>query len=129
MANNEIVFDVMEHIGVISESATGWKKEVNLISWNNGKAKIDIRDWDKDHLHMSKGITLRPNEADTLLALLKGYFEKHRGAAEEALSPAEPQTMAAAEPEAMSAPEPEAMSVPEPETTVNAQPETAQASF
>jgi hypothetical protein len=30
----EIKFEMIETIGILSESAKGWKKEVNLISWN-----------------------------------------------------------------------------------------------
>lgn len=78
MPNNEIVFDVVDTIGVIAKYQTGWKKEVNLISWNNGPAKIDIRDWDPDHLHMSKGVTLHTDEAKRLAMLLKKHFETGR---------------------------------------------------
>lgn len=27
-------YEIVEHIGVISESAKGWTKELNKISWN-----------------------------------------------------------------------------------------------
>ena len=77
MANNEIVFDVKKNIGTISKSSTGWLKEVNLISWNNGQPKVDIRDWDPEHLHMSKGITLRDEEAKSLSDLLVEYFKNN----------------------------------------------------
>ena len=42
---NDITFEIREHIGVISEYPTGWSKEINLVSWNEGAAKLDIRDW------------------------------------------------------------------------------------
>lgn len=74
MENNEIVFNVVEGIGTITKYSTGWQKEVNLISWNNGPAKVDIRDWDPEHLHMSKGITLYDDEARKLLMLLKNHY-------------------------------------------------------
>ena len=67
----EVSFENKKHIGVIAEYKTGWKKELNLISWNEGPEKYDIRDWDEKHNHMSKGITLHPEEAKALLALLK----------------------------------------------------------
>lgn len=41
----EIKFDVVEHIGVLSESSKGWTKELNLISWNGKEPKYDLRDW------------------------------------------------------------------------------------
>lgn len=30
----DIKYDILEELGVLSESAKGWKKELNLISWN-----------------------------------------------------------------------------------------------
>lgn len=68
MAN--ITFEITEHIGVISENARGWTKELNLVSWNDRDPKYDIRDWDPDHEKMSKGITLTEEEAMTLKELL-----------------------------------------------------------
>ena len=41
----EIKYEVIEHIGVLSESAKGWKKELNRISWNGATPKYDIREW------------------------------------------------------------------------------------
>lgn len=68
---NEIVFDIKERIGVIKPYPTGWNKELNLVSWNGSSAKYDIRDWDPGHEHMSRGITLHPEEMRKVLALLK----------------------------------------------------------
>lgn len=45
----EIKFEITEKLGVIGEGSKGWKKELNLISWNDRKAKADIRDWDDTH--------------------------------------------------------------------------------
>ena len=33
----EIKFEVTEKLGVIGEGSKGWKKELNLISWNDRK--------------------------------------------------------------------------------------------
>lgn len=66
----EIKFEVIEHIGVISESAKGWKKELNLISWNGKEPKYDLRDWSPSKEKMEKGITLSKTEIDTLKLLL-----------------------------------------------------------
>ena len=87
MANNEIVFDVVSKIGVISKYPTGWLKEVNLISWNNGPAKVDIRDWDPEHEHMSKGVTLHDDEARKLLSLLGKHFAETEKPAESIATP------------------------------------------
>ena len=39
----DIKFDIVEEIGVLSENAKGWRKELNLVSYNGAKAKYDIR--------------------------------------------------------------------------------------
>lgn len=65
-----IKFEIVEHIGVLSENAKGWKKELNVISWNEREPKYDIRDWDEDHEKMGKGVTLSKEEALKLEELL-----------------------------------------------------------
>ncbi|SEN62889.1 hypothetical protein SAMN05192533_11641 [Mesobacillus persicus] len=67
-----IKYEIIESIGVISEGAKGWKKEVNLISWNERAPKYDIRDWDESHEKMGKGITLSKEEMRELKDLLNG---------------------------------------------------------
>ena len=37
-------YKIKEEIGVLSEIKSGWRKEVNLISWNGAAPKLDIRD-------------------------------------------------------------------------------------
>ena len=66
----DIKYDIVEEIGAVSESSTGWTKELNLISWNNREAKYDLRDWAPDHAKMGKGITLSINELRELKKLL-----------------------------------------------------------
>lgn len=61
-AESELKYEIIAQIGVISESKKGWKKEVNLVSWNGAEPKYDIRDWSDDHTKMSKGITLTKAE-------------------------------------------------------------------
>lgn len=41
----DIKYEIIRNIGVLSESAKGWTKEFNLISWNGFVPKYDIRDW------------------------------------------------------------------------------------
>lgn len=67
----EIKFDIIKNIGVLSEGAKGWKREVNIISWNGRKAKIDIRDWDEVNAKMGKGITLSKVELKQLKEILQ----------------------------------------------------------
>lgn len=74
MAMNEerdVTFDILEEIGVISTQETGWTKELNLVRWNGGLAKYDIRDWDPSHERMSRGITLKEDEMRRILTLMK----------------------------------------------------------
>ena len=63
-------YEIVETIGVISESSKGWKKELNLVSWNNREPKYDLRDWAPDHEKMGKGITLSKEEVENLRDLL-----------------------------------------------------------
>ena len=73
-SNDKVSFDLMEHIGVLAKRDNGWTKEVNIVAWNGGKAKVDIREWDPDHARMTKGITLFEEEAETLVkALARRY--------------------------------------------------------
>ena len=66
----EIKYEIIEELGVLSESAKGWTKELNLISWNNREAKYDLRDWAPEHTKMGKGITLSVEELKELKNLL-----------------------------------------------------------
>jgi len=70
-----IEFDVLEHIGDLSESKSGWKKELNLVSWNNRDPKFDIRDWSPDHSKMGKGVTFTNDEIDELRNVLNQMNE------------------------------------------------------
>ena len=67
---DDITFEIANHIGVISVYPTGWKKEINVVSWNGASKKIDIRDWDVDHERMSRGVTFHPDEAKKVRELL-----------------------------------------------------------
>lgn len=66
----EIKYEIEKELGVLSQSSKGWNKELNLISWNGKSAKYDLRDWDSEHLKMTKGITLSLDEAKALKELL-----------------------------------------------------------
>ncbi|GHV63288.1 hypothetical protein AGMMS49587_12840 [Spirochaetia bacterium] len=72
----DITYDILKHYGVISEEKGGWKKEINLVSWNGRNPKIDIRDWAPGHEKMGKGITLSREEATILGELLVVALEK-----------------------------------------------------
>lgn len=66
--NMELKFEIINSIGVISTSSSGWITELNRVSWNGNEPKYDLRAWSPDHTKMGKGITLSEDE---LLALSK----------------------------------------------------------
>ncbi|HZK70590.1 MAG TPA: PC4/YdbC family ssDNA-binding protein [Clostridia bacterium] len=66
----EIKFDIQKKFGVLSENQKGWKKEVNLVSWNDRNSKLDIRDWSQDYKKMGKGITLEKSEIEALKGIM-----------------------------------------------------------
>ncbi|EIN15320.1 Hypothetical protein MAGb_2190 [Mycoplasmopsis agalactiae 14628] len=66
----QISNEIVRYVGEISTTVGGYKKELNLISWNGGEAKYDIRDWNNDHSRSSKGITLTLEELKNLRDLL-----------------------------------------------------------
>jgi len=68
----DIKYEIKETAGSISESPKGWKKELNLISWNDKEPKYDIRDWSPEHEKMGKGVTLTKEELKNLRDLLNG---------------------------------------------------------
>ena len=67
---SEIKYEIVKNIGVLSKSASGWSKELNLISWNDREPKYDIREWSPDRGKMGKGVTLSKEELTALKELL-----------------------------------------------------------
>ena len=68
----EIKSDIVESLGIISESQRGWTKELNLISWNDREPKYDIREWAPGREKMGKGVTLSKDEIIALRDILNG---------------------------------------------------------
>ncbi len=66
----EFKYEIKEEVGVLSSSKSGWRRELNMVSWNEAKAKLDIRDWAPEHAKMSKGISLSHEEASILREIL-----------------------------------------------------------
>lgn len=62
----EVTFEIVEELEVLSEGRNGWTKEVNLVRWNNGQVKVDIREWNEDKSKMGKGVTLSYDEYELL---------------------------------------------------------------
>jgi hypothetical protein len=69
----EIQYELIQNIGVLSTSKSGWAKELNLISWNDREPKYDLRDWSADHEKMGKGVTLTKEELLALKDLLNAF--------------------------------------------------------
>ena len=67
---SEIKYEIIKKIGVLSTAASGWAKELNLVSWNDREAKYDLRDWSPDREKMGKGVTLSREELLALKELL-----------------------------------------------------------
>jgi hypothetical protein len=70
---DDIDYEIVMQIGVISQSASGWTKELNLISWNGRASKYDIRDWAPGHQKMGRGVTLSREELLALRDLLNSW--------------------------------------------------------
>lgn len=67
---DELKYEIINQIGVISTTASGWNFEFNRVSWNGKEPKYDIRSWSPDHSKMGKGITLSEDELVMLSSLL-----------------------------------------------------------
>lgn len=63
-------YEVTKNIGKLSTNRSGWNREVNMVSWNENPAKLDIRDWAPEHDKMSKGVSLSYEEAAILREIL-----------------------------------------------------------
>ncbi len=85
--SNEVTFEIVEHIGVIDSIENRdekWTKEVNVVAWNGGKPKIDVRDWNANHDRMGRGITLTEDQA---MKLTKALVDRFRSRAQEHSTP------------------------------------------
>lgn len=67
---DNITHDIVQQIGILSISKSGWSKELNLVSWNGAEPKYDIREWSPDHTKMGKGLTLNKEEILVIKALI-----------------------------------------------------------
>lgn len=72
--NQEFTFEIVEHIGVLSISSSGWTRELNRVSFSGGAPRFDIRSFDPEHKKMSKGLRLHEKEMEALAKMLKDRF-------------------------------------------------------
>ena len=71
-----VEYTIHKHIGVLKTHDSGWRREINLVSWNDKEPKIDIREWSPDHERMSRGITLTETEAEKLVKALSDRYRQ-----------------------------------------------------
>ena len=68
----EFTCEVKKIIRPLSErNEKGWRKELNLVSFNGGEPKYDVRSWDPDHIKMSKGVSFTLEELKELAAAVE----------------------------------------------------------
>ena len=72
----DVGFELIERIGVLSKHNDGWAKELNIVSWNNGEPKWDIRDWDENNERMTRGITLVQGEMDNMINAYSDWVKR-----------------------------------------------------
>ena len=77
--DDEIECDIIKSYGIFSRGTKFWNKEVNLISWNKRPAKLDIRNWQRDHKKCGKGIAITREEAEDLIKLLEKILKEEAG--------------------------------------------------
>lgn len=84
----EFKYEIKKAIGLLSKNGV-YSKEINIISYNGGADKIDIRNWSEQedgNKRMGKGITLTLDETKCLELQLKKaiqYFEDAKTATAE----------------------------------------------
>lgn len=72
MGTRELSYEVIEHVGTISEK-NGYSKEVNIISWNGRPPVCDIRGFrigEDGEKHPLKGISMSKVDLMSLKELL-----------------------------------------------------------
>jgi hypothetical protein len=69
---SEIKYEITHELGILSETAKGWKVELNLVSWNEREEKYDLRSWSENHEKIGKGITLSKDELIKLRDIING---------------------------------------------------------
>jgi len=72
---SSIQFEIVKKIGQLTESSSGWSKQLNMIIWNGRAPKYDLRDWAPDGEKMGKGITLSVEDLKALKQLLNQLDE------------------------------------------------------
>ena len=68
-----MTLEIIKKIALISGSETGFRKELNFISWNGKEPKYDLRSWSPEGIPL-RGVTLTEDEAKELQKVLNEMF-------------------------------------------------------
>lgn len=70
-----ITHEIIDTVAILSRKGS-WTTELNIICWNGGDPKFDIRAWNEEHTKCSKGVSLAEKEARALMRALQERLEK-----------------------------------------------------
>ena len=70
-----MTLEVIKKIALISGLETGFRKELNIVSWNGRDPKYDLRSWSPAGMAL-KGLTLTEDEAKELQKALNDLFNE-----------------------------------------------------
>lgn len=70
-----IKMNIVKSLGIVAKNDKGYTKELNIISWNDGAPKFDLRQWTPDDHRALKGITLSDHEMILLYKILQHYYK------------------------------------------------------
>jgi len=73
--NENITCNIIRPIAVLSTGSKGWQLELNEVSWNGAKPKLDIHRWNENHDRCSRCSSFTKEEATLLLEALKKELE------------------------------------------------------
>lgn len=68
-----MTLEVVKKIALISGAETGFRKELNFVSWNGKEPKYDLRTWSPEGIAL-RGLTLTEDEAKELQKVLNEMF-------------------------------------------------------
>lgn len=71
-----IKFEVKRKLGSLPNNSQVWKKELNLVSWDDREPVYDLRLWKVDTEQPGKGITLTKEELKELVMIIKDELRR-----------------------------------------------------
>jgi len=71
-----IKYEIVRKLGTLSDGERSWRKELNIVAWNDREPRLDIREWSEDHSRMGRGVTMSPDEAGRLYEYLGTYLSR-----------------------------------------------------